>query len=68
MLCLAGGVVIAVVVCWSQQVPGADGDEVMVEFEKHLQSRLLSCDVVEKGWPSQRVHDGVDTRCLAVSV
>ena len=47
VLCPAGGDVIAVVVvlpratsaaCWSWQVAGADGDEAMVELEKHLQS------------------------------
>ena len=47
VLCPAGGDVIAVVVvlpratsaaCWSWQITGADGDEVMVELEKHIQS------------------------------
>ena len=47
VVCLAGGDIIAVVVvlpratssaCWSWQITGADGDEVMVELEKHIQS------------------------------
>ena len=46
VLCPAGGDVIAVVIvlpqatsaaCWSWQIAGADGDEVMVELENNLQ-------------------------------
>ena len=71
----AGGDVIAVVVvlpratsaaCWSWQVAGADGDEAMVELEKHLQSWFPVA--LLKSWPFQRVHNGVDARCLAVSI
>ena len=52
MLCPTGEDIIAVVVvlpratsaaCWSSQVAGADGDEAMVELEKHLQSGFPWC-------------------------
>ena len=74
-LCPAGGDVIAVVValpratsaaCWSWQIAGADGDEAIVELEKHLQSGFPAA--LLKSWPFQGVHNGVDARCLAVSV
>ena len=75
VLCPAGGDVIAVIVvlppatsaaCWFWQIAGADGDEAMVELEKHLQSWFPVA--LLKSWPFQRVHNGVDARCVTVSV
>ena len=75
VLCPAGGDVTAVVVvlpratsaaCWCLQVAGADGDEVMVQLQKHLLSGFTAA--LLKSWPFQGVHNGVYTRCLAVSI
>ena len=75
VLCPAGRDVIAVVVvlpratsaaCWSWQTARADGAEVMLELEKHLQLGFPAS--LLKSWPFQRVHNGDDARCLAVSV
>ena len=45
---------------------GADGDEAMEELKEHLQSGFPAA--LLKSWPFQRVHDGVDARCLAMLV
>ena len=50
----------------SADIARADEDEAVVELERHLQSGFPAA--LLKSWPLQRVHDGVDARCLTVSM
>ena len=75
VLCLAGGYVIAILdvlplatfaACYSWKVATADGDEAMVELEKHFQLGFPAA--VLKRWTFQRFYNGIDAQCTAVLV